>query len=410
MDGSKAVNTVIAFSGFLGFLQGINRFLVPIALLQFGWDLEDYALVFLSQALSMALPYIFAGFISDLKGRKQTIAFSFLLFAIGTYAFVLTIKGDSIFEIIMAQMIITIAFGLGRVGASTLFVDITREGQHRTETMGKAASLQNFAQFVGPIVVGFLISGYNGSILGVNVDLHIVFSIFSLSAIETGFVTIGILGLFGVSSIFLLPTTSEKMLIENRNASFSDITPNQKKMQGAFFMQEILIGVTSGAIVPFIDYYILTNFQPDEFTWGIVFGLSNSTIAIGSYLVGKYSEGFGKGITIVRLNILAPILALGIALSSSFTAVAFFYVMRSGVANSVQPAWQSWYFSHTLNAARGRLFSAVQISRRFARAGGVAIGPSLFAALGAISFPISCLFYPIAMMIPYRMEKKLEME
>ena len=115
MDESKAVNRVIAFSGFLGLLQGVNRFLVPIALLQFGWDLEDYALVFLTQALSMALPFLFAGFIADLKGRKQTIAISFLLFAVGTYGFVLTIKGDSIFAIIIAQMIITVAFGLARV-------------------------------------------------------------------------------------------------------------------------------------------------------------------------------------------------------------------------------------------------------------------------------------------------------
>ena len=61
MDESKAVNRVIAFSGFLGLLSGVNRFLVPLALLQFGWDLEDYALVFLTQALSMALPFLFAG-------------------------------------------------------------------------------------------------------------------------------------------------------------------------------------------------------------------------------------------------------------------------------------------------------------------------------------------------------------
>lgn len=407
MDGSKAVNRVIAFSGFSGLLQGVHRFLVPVALLHFGWELEDYALVFLFQALSMALPYLFAGFISDLKGRKQTIAISFLLFAIGTYLFVITLKGDSIFAIIMAQMISTIGFGLGRVGTSTLFADITREGQHRTESMGRGAGLQNFAQFFGPIIIGFLISGYSGSIFGVYLDLHISFSIFSLSAIESSFLATGILGLLGVSSIFLLPTTSQKMLEENRNASFSDITPSQKKMQGAFFFQEILIGVTSGAIVPFIDYYILTEFQPDEFSWGIIFGLSNSTIAIGSLLVGKYSEGFGKGITIVRLNALAPVLALGIALSTTFKIVAIFYILRTGVANSVLPAWQSWYFSHTLPTARGRSFSAIQISRRFARAGGVAVGPMIFAALGAISFPISCMFYPIAMLIPYRTEKKL---
>ena len=405
MDGSKAVNTVIAFSGFSGLLSGVHRFLVPIALLHFGWALEDYALVFLFQALSMALPYLFAGFLSDLKGRKQTIAISYLLFAMGTYLFVLTLSGDSIFAVIIAQMVSTIGFGLGRVGTSTLFVDITREGQHRTESMGKGASLASFGQFLAPIVVGFLISGYGGTVLGI--DLHVAFSIFSSSAIESAFIAVGILGILGVSSIFLLPTTSRQMLEDNRNASLSDITPEQRKMQGAFFFQEILIGVTSGAIVPFIDYYILTEFQPDTFSWGIVFGLSNSTIAIGSLLVGKYSEGFGKGITIVRLNALAPILALGIAFSNTFVLVAFFYVLRSGVANSVQPAWQSWYFSHTLNTARGRSFSAVQISRRFARAGGVAVGPVIFGALGAISFPISCLFYPLAMMIPYRTEKKL---
>jgi MFS family permease len=392
-------------SGYMGLMQSIQRFLLPLALIFYGWNVYEYGTIFLFQALSMALPFILGGFFSDLKGRRQTIAMGFFFSVIGSFLLVYSISKTSLIIIIIAQMITTMSNGIGQVGLSTILADETSEGQDRTENFGKSQAMRNIAGLVGPVFVGLLISGLEIYDLSININ----FSILSYPSYESGFILLSILGLFGICFTVFLPATPRMNIIINKAARMSDFSKNQRIMQSSFLAEELLIGFLSGAIVPFIDFYILTEFTPSDLIWGLVFGISNSTIALGNYFVGKYSERIGKGKAVFYLNIFAPMFALGIAFAPTLQVVAIFYILRAGIANAVQPAWQSWYFSHTLDSARGRTFSAIQLSRRLSRAGGSAIGPFLFSALGAFSFPTMCLFYPVAMVIPLLTENRLEL-
>ncbi|MDH5646643.1 MAG: hypothetical protein OEZ01_11580, partial [Candidatus Heimdallarchaeota archaeon] len=78
---------ILIASAFFGFITGSSRFLVPIALVEYGWSIQDYGAVFVFQALSMALPHILGGFYSDLKGRKQTIQLAYLFAVLGSIIF-----------------------------------------------------------------------------------------------------------------------------------------------------------------------------------------------------------------------------------------------------------------------------------------------------------------------------------
>ncbi|MHA2097363.1 MAG: MFS transporter [Candidatus Kariarchaeaceae archaeon] len=395
------VNLIIMVTGFIGFLQGVQRFLVGYALVYYDWDLSDFSFVYIFSAIAMTIPMILSGIFTDIKGRKQTIIVSFFLSAVGSISLMITISGGFLLYIIISQILATISFGIAQVGLTSIMADETVEGFHRTNIFGKQATVKNLASFLGPILMGI----YLDQIVKITTEFNL--GIIKVDIIQSGFLVIALVAIIGVFLGSILPITPSKQLELNKQAKMTDLDPSQRKMYKAFGTEEIILGFTSGLVVPFIDYYILTEFSPSTTEWGLVFGISNSTIALGNFLVGRYSESFGKGNTIVILNLFSPIFALGIALMPEFSMVAVFYVLRSGVANAVQPAWSSWFYVHTPDTVRGRSLSIIQISRRFARAGGTAVGPSMFLVFGTMLFPLGCLFYPFAMAIPRKTEMSL---
>lgn len=392
--GKSEVRKIIYVSGFAGLLQGIQRYLVPITLIHYGWSLSQYGAVYFVQAIAMTLPMFFSGIISDIKGRVVIISLSFALFAFGSLLFMLSIGGSNLFFILISQIITTIASGISQVGLATILADETKLGYDRTNSYGLQATLKNIAMFVGPLLMGVYID------YAKPVTIVHYYEVY-----ETGFLILTGLSVIGIFFSFVMPETSYEVLEERKSAKLEDFDDGQKKMYTSFTVEEMLIGLTSGLIVPFIDYYILDHFAPSGLVWGLVFGLSNSSIALGSFVVGRYSERIGKGNMVMLLNSFAPVFALFIAISGSFWVVSVFYILRAGFANAVQPAWQSWFFDHTPSTFRGRSMSVLQINRRLARAGGTALGPFLFTALGTALFPLGCLFYPFAMAIPRKTEQ-----
>ncbi|MHA2169199.1 MAG: MFS transporter [Candidatus Kariarchaeaceae archaeon] len=388
------VTIIIIVTGFVGFLQGIQRFLIPIALIHYDWSLPQYGAIYVFQALAMAFPMLLGGISTDLQGRKQTIAIGFILLGLGTITFMLALDGSNLLWLIVSQIVSTISFGITRIGLSTILVDETMPGFDRTNALGKQATSRNFTGFIGPVMVGSYIEAEK-------------FGLGEMNTIKTSFLILALLSFLGVFLSFILPATSAENIMRNREASIADFSPNQKKMQLAFGVEEIIIGFTSGLIVPFIDYYILSEFDPRKDHWGVVFGISNSSIALGSFLVGRYAERFGKANTVLSINSVAPILALGIAVSPTFLWVSVFYILRTTFANAVHPAWESWFYAHVPETVRGRTMSVIQLSRRLTRAGGSAMGTVLFASMGTLLFPLGCLFYPFAMAIPRGVENTL---
>ena len=50
------VNLIILVTGFIGFLQGVQRFLIGYALVYYDWDLTEFGLVHIFSALAMSIP------------------------------------------------------------------------------------------------------------------------------------------------------------------------------------------------------------------------------------------------------------------------------------------------------------------------------------------------------------------
>ena len=392
--GLSRSTSIITVTGYLGLLNGVQRYLLPLALVHYGWSIRDYSTVYVIQAFAMSLPLILGGFSTDLKGRKSTIVISFFSFTIGAMIFAFVISGASLIYLIVAQVITTVSFGISRMALSIQMADETTEGQERTSSLGLQAGIRNLLGFIGPVSFGLILD---------NVNLKF----FNLVNFQVGFLILAVLGILGVLIALILPATDLQLLTMNRSIHLHDLTEDERKMQYAFGIEEAIIGFTSGLIVPFIDYYILTNFAPTNFEWGLLTGIGNISIALGSIFAGFFAENFGKSKFVLLSNFLVPFLALGIALGSSFGLVSVFYIARIATANLIQPVYEAWYYTLISENLRGRTMSFIQTGRRLSRAGGTILGPVAFTALGSLSFPIGCLFYPLAMLIPFVQEKRL---
>ena len=374
-------------------MSGLQRYLLPIALISSGWNLQEYSFIYVVQAFSVAIPMILGGISTDLRGRKSTVVVSFVLFSIGVGMFAVFINGISLLMLILAQVVTTVSHGISRMALSIQMADETLAGQERTKNLGLQAGIRNLMAFLGPLFFGFLFENYELSLLG-------------FRDFEVGFAILAVLGILGVFLSLLLPQTSHEVLTMNARVKLANIDPKQLKMQYAFGIEEMMIGFVSGLIVPFINFYILTVFFPSDWEWGLLTALGNIGIASGSIVASRYAENYGKAKAVVVFNLLVPLLASGIAFASTFGTVSIFYIGRITVANLGHPIWESWYFTHISDNLRGRTYSIIQVSRRFSRAVGTAAGPIAYTALGPIAFPLGCLFYPIAMTIPYLAEKK----
>jgi MFS family permease len=391
------IQVIIAITGFLGLLNGLQRYLLPIALITAGWDLQSYGYIYVVQALAVAIPMILGGISTDIKGRKSTTVVAFVTFSIGVTLFAYFINSESLLMLIVAQAVTTVSFGISRMALSIQMADETAEGDDRTRNLGLQAGLRNLMAFIGPLAFGFIFQNYE-------------LSLFGFADFEVGFFILAFFGIAGVLLSLLLPDTPVELLEKNAEVSITEIDEQELKMQKAFGVEEIILGFVSGLIVPFMDFYILTVFTPSDWEWGLLTALGNIGIASGSIIASRYAEGYGKAKTVVMFNLVVPLLATGIAFAPTFELISIFYVGRITVANLGHPIWESWYFSHISDNLRGRTWSIIQVSRRISRALGVAAGPMVYTTLGPISFPLACIFYPVAMLIPYTAEKRLNRE
>jgi len=337
---------------------------------------------------------IIGGIFTDLKGRKSTVVISFALFSIGVGLFARYISASSFLMLIIAQIITTVSFGISRMALSIQMADETQEGEERTKSLGLQAGTRNLMAFLGPLSFGFLFENYD-------------ITLFGFTDFQVGFAILAGLGIVGIFLSLFLPETSEDILHKNAQVKLNNIDSQQLNMQYAFGLEELIIGFVSGLVVPFIDFYILTEFHPSDWEWGLLTALGNIGIASGSILASRYAENYGKARTVIIFNLVVPLLASGIALAPSLEIISVFYIGRITVANLGHPIWESWYFSHISDNLRGRTWSIIQVGRRFSRAIGTAAGPIAYTSVGPAIFPLACLLYPLAMTIPYFMERRL---
>jgi len=348
-----------------------------------------YGLIVAVAGYVQALTLFPAGTLSDKRGRGLAILIGGLISGIGL---ILMPFAYDTMTILILYALTGIGSGFTMTSIKTLVADYTERGEERTRSYGITMAAGTLAAIVGPLLAGYILDPI--ALPGVNPEMlryTIVFFMWGGLRIVTG-----VVGLFTAK---WLQTHIPKKIVpeeveEKDESSNSSDARNDTITSTLFGISRLIMGFSSGMVVPYLIPWIAATFNPSEVVLGSLPAISNVTLATGALFVGLASERVGKVKMITALYILAPILTIGLVYTP-FLLMAVFYIARMAVANMAQPASDSLFMGEVSQIRRGR---------------SLALFLGTTTMYGIIIFPIAMALYPISvipMYIAVRRNQKL---
>jgi len=360
-----------------------------------------YGLIVAIAGYVQALALFPAGTLSDKHGRGVAILIGG--FVSGTGLFMMPFAFDTT-TILLLYALTGVGTGFTMTSIKTLVADYTDRGEERTRSFGITMAVGTMAAVAGPIVAGFILDPI--ALPGINPQMarySIVFFMWGGLRIATG-----IVGL-----------VTERWLRRNLPRRIQRDTSIREEPEGPdarndaitatlFGISRLIMGFSSGMVVPFIIPWINDSFNPSEVVLGSLPAISNVTLASGALFVGLASERVGKVKMISALYVLAPILTIGMVYTP-FLLMAVFYIARMGVANMAQPAFDSLFMGEVSQSRRGRSLALTRVMWTFPRQTGTLVTAFLLglgflgttAQFGVIVFPLAMTLYPISVIPMY---------
>jgi fucose permease len=105
---------------------------------------------------AIAVAAITLGFLADLLGRKKTIVFGLILFALNSYLFSVA---NSFSAFVLLLVVSGAAIGIFKTGALALIGDISQSTQDHTSTMNLVEGFFGVGAIIGPAIVARLLAG-----------------------------------------------------------------------------------------------------------------------------------------------------------------------------------------------------------------------------------------------------------
>jgi len=344
-----------------------------------------------------------AGSLSDKHGRGIAIFFGGFISGIGLIMMPFAYDTTTI---LILYGFTGIGSGFTMTSIKTLVADYTERGHERTRSYGITMAVGTLAAVVGPLLAGFILDPI--ALPGVNPAMlrySIVFFLWGGLRFATGIV--GLITERWLRKNIPKKTQSEIIQIKEKPQTTSD-AKNDTITSFLFGISRLIMGFSSGMVVPYVIPWINATFTPSEVVLGSLPAISNMTLASGALFVGLSSERVGKVKMISVLYVLAPILTIGLVYSP-FLLMAVFYVARIAVANMAQPAVDSLFMGEVSQTRRGRSLALTRVMWTFPRQTGTLLTAFLLgigflgttSQFGVIIFPLAMLLYPISVIPMY---------
>ncbi len=362
-----------------------------------------YGLIVAVAGYVQALTLFPAGTLSDKRGRGVAIFIGGLISGIGLI--MMPFAYDT-FTVLLLYALTGVGSGFTMTSLKTLVADYTERGEERTRSYGITMAAGTMAAIVGPLLAGYILDPI--ALPGVNPEMlrySIVFFMWGGLRIVTG-----VVGFF--TARWLQKNIPKKVVPEeveevNESPNSSDAR-NDTITSTLFGVSRLIMGFSSGMVIPYLIPWIAATFNPSEVVLGSLPAISNVTLATGALFVGLASERVGKVKMITALYILAPILTIGLVYTP-FLLMAVFYVARMAVANMAQPASDSLFMGEISQIRRGRSLALTRIMWTFPRQTGTLLTSILLGIgflgtttqFGIIVFPIAMALYPISVIPMY---------
>ncbi|NWF95909.1 MAG: MFS transporter [Candidatus Thorarchaeota archaeon] len=378
---------------------------MPLFVLAINSDEAFYGLLMATAGYVQALFLLPGGTLSDKKGRGPAMAIGG---AISGAAFFMLPHVETPITVLTVFALTGVGDGLMMNAVDALIADHTQKGAERTKSYGVAIGVATFAATIGPFVGGAILDEntlpFLGSPLARFALLFYIMGTFRLLS--------GIGGLY--TERWLRAKSFGRHGLANRPDSPHDDSPNTTRSDDArtaflFGVGQLLMGISSGMVIPYLIPWIYAAFRPEELVLGGLSSAANITLASGTLIVGMVSERAGKLKTVFILYLLVPLLTVGIVTSEVFLVMAVFYVVREALANMTRPATNSLFMEQVNVARRGTSWAVTRIMWHFPRQTGtlitsVLLGTGVFGGIvdfGTIVFPIAMVLYPLSVIPMY---------
>jgi MFS family permease len=394
--------------GRLSLLTALNRFsfsltmvVLPLFSLAIGQDEAFYGTLVAAAGYVQSIALFPAGSVSDRKGRGVAILIGGM--ASGFCYFLLPFASDTI-TILVLYASTGIGGGFMRTSIDTLLADYTKRGHERTRSYGYTIAVATLAATIAPFLGGFILDenafpGIGEMIL----RFAIIFYIMGASILATG--------ITGILTERWLIKTQPKIEKEIPSESIEDKFTSKDDTRTAFLFGfgDLLMGFSSGMVIPYVLPWIYAAYSPDPVVFGAVPSIANLTLASGILFVGLASEKTGKLKMIGILYLLTPFLTIGMVYAPAFLIMLVFYVVRNAVANMVGPARNSLLMGEISSARRERTLAITRVMWTFPRQTGTLftaflLSIGLFGGIvpfGQVIFPITLILYPISIIPVY---------
>ncbi|MHA2151950.1 MAG: MFS transporter [Candidatus Thorarchaeota archaeon] len=413
-NGTGTVNvSKIAWLSLLSALNRLsmsfNQIVFPLFVLAIGSDEAFYGLIVAMAGYVQSLVVFPAGSFSDKRGRGPAILFGGLFS--GTVILLLPFAVDTTIVLILYAAT-GIGSGFRMSSVQALIADATKRGDERTQSYGYTTAIATLVAVAGPFIGGFVLdeTAFPG-IDPVMVRYMILFFIMGGLRITAGFV--GFIAERRLNDLGMLDNSEVKDTPIERTQD----ADNDTKTATLFGISRLIMGFSSGMVVPYMILWIIDAFNPSEVVLGSIPAIAGLTLASGALFVGLMSERTGKLKMITGLYILAPILTIGIVYSprpEGFVLMAIFYISRQAVANMAQPANNSLLMGEISQERRGRSYALTRIMWTFPRQTGTLVASAMLSAgffasmteFGVLVFPIAMVLYPISVIPMYLAVKR----
>ncbi|MBN2228576.1 MAG: MFS transporter [Candidatus Thorarchaeota archaeon] len=344
-----------------------------------------------------------AGSLSDKMGRGLAILIGGVVSGVGLILMPFALDTTSI---LLLYALTGVGSGFTMTSIKTLVADYTERGEERTRSYGITMAAGTMAAVVGPLIAGFILDPI--ALPGINPEMvryTITFFMWGILRIATGIA--GLVTERWLKKNIIRKRVATTIIIEEKPKNIPDAR-NDTVTSSLFGISRLIMGFSSGMVVPYIIPWIYDSFNPSEIVLGSLPAISNITLASGALLVGLSSERVGKVKMITILYTLAPILTIGLVYSP-FLLMAVFYVARMGVANMAQPAFDSLFMGEISQTRRGRSLALTRVMWTFPRQTGTLASSFLLAIgllgttaqFGVIVFPLAMALYPLSVIPMY---------
>ena len=407
IDGDHAakIARLSVLSSFSRLTMAFTQIVLPLFVLAIGFDEAFYGFMIAAAGYVQGVVLFPAGVFSDKNGRGAAILLGGMFS--GFCILLIPFTTNAVFLLVLYGMS-GIGTGFTRTSIDSLIADHTKKGDERTRSYGYTTAAAVVAAMFGSFFAGYFLDPIAFPyIIEELLRYEILFWLMGSFRMATG--------IFGIYTERWLSVNDPNGELDDEEQdeveelSKEEETTEKQDTETAllFGTTQLLMGISSGMVIPFLIPWIYAAFNPDPIVLGSVPAIANITLATGTLAVGLFSERIGKFRMISGLYLMAPILMIGIIYSPWFLLMAVFYVARNAVANVNRPVFNSLFMDEVALSRRARAFSITRVMWQFSRQTGTLLTAFLLVYFtgivdyGLVVFPIAMLLYPVSVIPMY---------